>query len=188
MNTHAHLVLGAALFAKPNAPKVNTAAILGSLAPDISLYFMVFYSMLIMGIEPTVVFGELYYSTVWQTIFAIDNSFFLWGFLLIIGFVTKIYWVKVFAAVGITHLIFDFPLHHDDGRAHFQPLSDWVFNSPISYWDPQNYGVIVGFFEVILVIGLCAILFRRFTQLWVKIGTAIIAVLELLFYCMVTLT
>jgi len=31
-------------------------------------------------------------------------------------------------------LFLDFPLHHDDGRPHFWPLSCSVYESPVSFW------------------------------------------------------
>lgn len=40
MNTTAHLLLAAAVFAKPDSPKITTAAITRALLPDISLYAM----------------------------------------------------------------------------------------------------------------------------------------------------
>ena len=39
---------------------------------------------------------------------------------------------------ALLHLLFDLPLHHDDGRAHFWPLTGWIFESPVSYWDVRH--------------------------------------------------
>jgi len=79
MNTPAHLIFGAALFARPDAWKINVAAIIGAFLPDFSLYFMVFWNRFINQIPFEIIFRDLYYSDFWQTIFAIDNSFFVWG-------------------------------------------------------------------------------------------------------------
>ncbi len=46
----------------------------------------------------------------------------------------------------------DLPVHHDDGHRHFFPLSDWRFASPVSYWDPEHYGRIVGTAEAVFVV------------------------------------
>jgi len=43
------------------------------------------------------------------------------------------------------------PVHHDDGHRHFFPLSDWRFESPVSYWDPAHYGHIFLWIELLLV-------------------------------------
>lgn len=40
----------------------------------------------------------------------------------------------------LIHCLCDLPLHHDDGHRHFFPLSDFRFESPVSYWDPAHYG------------------------------------------------
>lgn len=89
----------------------------------------------LFGIEPNIVFGQLYYSETWQTIFAIDNSVFLWSALLGFALWRRLPWAIAFAGAGLIHLLLDFPLHHDDGRAHFWPLTAWVYESPLSYWD-----------------------------------------------------
>ena len=39
-------------------------------------------SLFLLQIPQQVVFDELYFSTAWQTVFAIDNSFVIWGALL----------------------------------------------------------------------------------------------------------
>ena len=68
----------------------------------------------------------------------------------------------VFAAAGLLHLALDFPLHHDDGRPHFWPLSDWVFQSPISYWDRAHYAGTIGPIEMALSVLFCGVLMLRF--------------------------
>ena len=49
---------------------------------------------------------------------------------------------------------------------HLQPLcltkSDWVFRSPLSYWDRHHYGQIVGPVEIAACIALSVLLWRRF--------------------------
>ena len=79
MNTPAHLVLGAAIFARPARTGFLWAALLGGLAPDLSLYLMAGVSLIVLQIPPQVVFDELYFSAAWQTVFAIDNSVFVWS-------------------------------------------------------------------------------------------------------------
>lgn len=169
MNTPAHLILGAAVFARPGAFWVTIAALAGALAPDISLYAMAGWHLLVLGTEPVIVFRELYYSDAWQQVFAIDNSFFLWGALLGIAMYLRKRWLIAFAGAGLLHLALDFPLHNDDGRQHFWPVSSWVFESPVSYWDPNHYGNIIGPLEVVLSLVLLAVLWRRFRELWPRI-------------------
>lgn len=172
MYTPAHLIFAAAVFARPGQPRRTTAALLGGLAPDLSLNLLAGRAM-VLGIPASQIFDELYYSTSWQAIFAVDNSFLVWGAVLTAALLFKTKYLGVFAAAGLLHLAFDFPLHHDDGRAHFWPLSTWVFESPISYWDPRAYGHIVGMIEGLTCIALLVLLWRRFSGVPARIGIAL---------------
>ena len=138
MNTPAHLVLGAAVMARPCTRPLIWVAMLGGLLPDLSLYLLAGVSLTILQIPPARVFNELYFSDLWQGIFAVDNSFIIWGALLGLAIWTQRRWAVVLCSAALLHLALDFPLHHDDGRPHFWPLSDWVFESPVSYWDRQH--------------------------------------------------
>ncbi|MCP3972149.1 MAG: cobalamin biosynthesis protein CobQ [Rhodobacteraceae bacterium] len=178
MNTPAHVIFGAAAFAPPGAPRVTLAAIAGSLAPDLSLYLMVGVSIWLFRVEPMVVFGEYYYSAAWQQVFAVDNSFLLWGGMLGLGIRFRHRVLIAFAGAGFLHLAFDFPLHNHDARRHFWPLTDWVFESPLNYWDWRFHADIVGPLEVALSLVLCVLLWRRFRRLPMRAGVALLAAAE----------
>lgn len=135
MNTPAHLLIGTAVLGRGKGGRVIAAAFAGVLLPDLSLYVMAGTALFILQIPPQIVFDELYFSSVWKTVFAIDNSFLVWGVLLAIAWVRRSDWALALTGAALLHLCLDFPLHHDDGRPHFWPLSNWVFESPISYWD-----------------------------------------------------
>ena len=107
----------------------------------------------------------LYYSDLWQAVFAVDNSFFVWGGLL--GFAL---WCRsaafiAFAGAALLHLALDFPLHNDDARAHFWPVTDWKFISPVSYWDRSHYAGIVGPLEMLASLLCLGYLWRQFKTL-----------------------
>ncbi|WP_119066653.1 metal-dependent hydrolase [Rubrobacter indicoceani] len=38
------------------------------------------------------------------------------------------------------HTVVDFLTHAEDPRPLFYPFSDWTWNSPVSYYDPEHYG------------------------------------------------
>ncbi|MEM6890041.1 MAG: cobalamin biosynthesis protein CobQ [Pseudomonadota bacterium] len=138
MNTPAHLIIGAAAMARGRETPIIWAAFAGALAPDVSLYLMAGVSLFVLAIPPQVVFDELYFSPAWQTVFAIDNSVFVWGALLAVAVWQRAAWAIALSGAALIHLGLDFPLHHDDGRPHFWPLSGWVFESPLSYWDRRQ--------------------------------------------------
>jgi len=178
MNTPAHLIFGAAAFARHAQPAVTSAAIFGALLPDLSLYLLVFWALVIDGLSAEVVFGRLYFSDLWQGIFAVDNSFVLWGFVLVLGLWFRARLVTVFAASGLLHILFDFLLHHDDARRHFWPASDWVFVSPVSYWDPSHFGNIAGPVEVAVSLLLCLVLWHRFRSVTARALITLAALAE----------
>ncbi|MEM0978417.1 MAG: cobalamin biosynthesis protein CobQ [Pseudomonadota bacterium] len=165
MNTPAHLIFAAAAFGSPDKPKQTWAAILGGFAPDASLYFLSLWARFVQGHSWDHIFRTLYFSDTWQTVFAIDNSFFVWGALLALGLFLARPVIWAFAAGGFLHIALDFPLHHDDGRAHFWPVSDWIFESPVSYWDPNAYGNIVGPIEAILVVAVCVWMWSKYRSI-----------------------
>lgn len=162
MNTPTHLIFGLTAFGRPGQTAVVAGALFGALVPDLSLYLMAGTHLLLLGTPPEVVFGELYFSDAWQRIFRIDNSFVIWGLALFLSVATQTRWAIALCGAALLHLLFDFPLHHDDGRAHFWPISNWVFVSPVSYWDRNHYGHIVGPVEVAAALMCCAVLWRRF--------------------------
>lgn len=161
MNTPAHLIMGAALMGGKGDRRVIWAAMAGGLLPDLSLYLLAGVSLSLLNIPPQVVFNDLYFSDLWQSIFAVDNSFVVWGALLGVALWRRSAWAVALTGAALLHLAFDFPLHHDDGRPHFWPLSTWVFESPYSYWDRGHGANWIAPVEATLTI-LCAI------YLWVR--------------------
>lgn len=173
MNTPAHLLLGAAAFGRPAENRIIVAALTGALLPDLSLYVMAGLSLFVLGIPPHVVFNVLYFSDTWQTVFAIDNSFVLWGVLLGAAVWSRMPWAIALTGAAMLHLCLDFPLHHDDGRPHFWPFSWWVFESPVSYWDRNHGAAFVAPVEAVLAILAAITLWRRRAPLW-AIGLALV--------------
>ena len=172
MNTQTHVLLAAAILAKPNAPARNTAIIVGSLVPDLAIYTLFVWSK-IAGIPERKVWSELYYAPPWSDAVMVGNSAPIYLLLLIIGILAarrrRAFLVLVFfAAAALIHVAADLPVHVDDAHAHLWPLSDWRFRSPVSYWHPDHYGGIFSLFEGALGIVLSAILWFRFQALWVR--------------------
>ena len=178
MNTPAHLTFGLAAFGRPGAAAITGAALLGALLPDLSLYLLAGWELAIRGTDPEVVFREMYYSDAWQGIFAVDNSIPLWGLVLALGLALRRGWVVALAGAALLHLVFDLALHHDDARRHFWPLSDWVFVSPVSYWDPAHHGRLAGILEIASVVALTAFVWRRFREAWVRIAAVVLMLAE----------
>jgi len=89
------------------------------------------------------------------------------------------------SGAAFVHLMCDFPLHVDDARAHFWPLTMWKFESSISYWDSDHHGNIVSTLEFLLVCVMLGVLWRRFETLAPRIviaATAMITVMPFMVY------
>ncbi len=179
MNTPAHLLIGAAVFARPPRGRVLGAALLGSLLPDASLYILAGVSLFVLGIPEQVVFGQLYYSAEWQTVFAIDNSFVLWGAVLGIALWRKWQFLRVMSAAALLHLGLDFFLHAGDGRSQFWPFSSWVFHSPVSYWDSAHHALWVAPFAMAACVASYVVLWQRGMTNGAKLFFAVLLAAEI---------
>lgn len=184
MNTPAHLLVGAAAFARSSkgaspSAAVTAAALTGGLLPDLSLYIMGGVALFWLQLPPQVVFAELYFSESWQRIFAIDNSFIIWGMLLGLSVWRRSEWMVALAGAGVLHLLLDFPLHHHDGRAHFWPVTDWIFASPFSYWDREHHAGWIAPLEGLLAAGSTLILLARFSTLPARLAWTALMLAEL---------
>lgn len=164
MNTPSHMLIGAALFARPLVPATLVAALVGGLAPDLPMFALVLWSTRVLDVPEHEVFSKLFFSENWQAVFAVDHSFFIWGGLLALAIWLKHVTLRAFAGAGLLHALADLLTHHDDARRQFWPVSDWVFRSPVSYWDARFYGNVFGMFEVALVVTLTALLCWRLSR------------------------
>lgn len=178
MNTQTHVLIAAALLAKPGPENRarNTATIIGALVPDILIFAMFGWSK-IVGAPEQDVWNIWYFTPPWQTWIDYSNSLVIFGALLLLAYLCRhrpailsgvMAFLAVLALSAITHMIGDFPLHVDDPHAHFVPLSDWRFESPVSYWDPNHHGLIVLPMEALGGMALCLLLWRRFTSRWTR--------------------
>jgi membrane-bound metal-dependent hydrolase YbcI (DUF457 family) len=161
MNTPAHILIGAALFGRGPGRAVVAAAAIGAVLPDLSLYLLAGWALHVQQIPPSIVFDELYFSPAWQKVFAVDNSLVLWGGALMLGLALRKPVLMAFAGSGVLHLLLDLLLHAGDGRPHFWPFSDWVFDSPVSYWDSHHHASIVVPLSAMICVLAFSVLWRR---------------------------
>lgn len=170
MNTQTHLLLASALLAKNGKSHRyrNLVIILGALTPDILIFAMAGLAG-IQGVSGEVLWGEWYFNPPWQAWIDISNSIPLY---LVLGLISFAIFKKkkhrsmvlLFVAAALIHILFDIPVHVDDGHAHFWPVTDWRYISSISYWDPKYYGTMVSLIEAVFGLILIRILWKRLTS------------------------
>lgn len=179
MNTPAHILLGLACCARRDVPRSGRAAAVGSLLPDLSLYILAGSALVVMQIPPARVFGELYFSDSWQTVFAIDNSFVIWGLAFLLALWLRNLLACALAGAGLLHLALDFLLHNDDARRHFWPLSDWVFESPFSYWDSDHHAGLISPLGLGVVLICAVVIWRRWTDWRARLAVLLACAVEI---------
>ncbi|KIN63895.1 hypothetical protein Z946_2777 [Sulfitobacter noctilucicola] len=180
MNTPAHLLIGAAVFGKRGERQLVWAALAGALLPDLSLYVLAGVSMHLLNIPPRVVFDELYFSDLWQAVFAVDNSFIVWGALFVLALWRQSRWAMALTGAALLHLALDFPLHHDDGRPHLWPMTDWIFESPISYWDRAHGALWIAPVEATVALICGGVILMRRPGWWLGLLTIALVAAELM--------
>ena len=187
MNTQSHVLLAVALFTRSGVGNRarNTAAIVGGFLPDLPIFIMFLWSK-IQGVPEKIVWETWYFNPPWQTVIDASHSIPIYWLLIMVSvFLVKSGGRKydygivlvIFSLSALTHIAGDFFLHAVDGHAHFWPLSDWRYSSPVSYWDPRYYGEYFLILEIIVGLYLCVILYRRFRGKFVR-GILLLAMLS----------
>lgn len=152
------------MLASPKRRWSVAAALAGSFLPDAPMFVMFAYAKF-AGFGHADLWPEpngLYWNAVWQAWINAAHSLPVYLVLLGLALAVRLDWLKVFALAGLLHIAFDFPFHREDGHAHLWPFSDWKFVSPVSYWDPAHYGMIMLPIEAMIVAVSIVVLWRRY--------------------------
>lgn len=187
MNTQSHAIVNLFLLNKAFAGttiehqnNINIPIVLGSILPDLPIVFFFVWYTWIVPTPQRVIWGTLYFTKTWQMFFDLFNSIPLYLLLAISAYLLSQKTVLIFALANLLHFVEDFFVHQEDGHAHFFPLSDYKFMSPVSYWDSRYFGQYFSTFELIVTLVLSVCIFRYVTSWWGK-GALILANLFLIF-------
>ena len=162
MTTHSHVILNIALLSKRDKPFLHRYAFIGAVLPDLPLFIFFIIESVILKTPQPELWDSVYFTEAWQNFFDIFNSVPLILILLGIGYyLLNSERITVFAWSLLIHCVFDLLTHHDDGHHHFYPLSDFAFESPISYWDRDHYAGIVAPIERVVFLIASIYLFPR---------------------------
>lgn len=168
MNTPAHAIFNLALLSRKQQPQWNPLIIWGALIPDLAMFGFYFWLKTVIDVPESQIWRTEYYRPSWQLLFDFFNSIPL----ALIGMGVMIYAKRtgialLFASI-LLHCLEDLPVHHDDAHRHFWPLSNFRFESPVSYWDPSHYGDIVSRLELVLMLVASVCVFGRVRSRWTK--------------------
>ena len=162
MTTQTHAILNTALLSKRHKPYLHSYAFVGAVIPDLPIFIFFAVETFILNTPQRELWGSRYFMEAWQNFFDIFNSVPLILIVLGIGYyLLQSEKLTVFAWSMLIHCVFDFVTHHDDGHHHFFPLSDFIFESPISYWDRDHHAGIVGPIERFVMLAASIYLFPR---------------------------
>lgn len=179
MVTPTHMIIGAAFFARKGRVASFWAALAGGLLPDIPIFLMTLYATRIAGVSERDVFGSLYFSDSWQRVFSIDHGILIWGVLCLVALWRRAGLLFAFAGAGLTHAILDFATHSSDARAQLRPLTDWVFTSPVSYWERDRYSEIVTGIEIVALVALTLWLMLRLERWHERVAAVAVSAIVL---------
>ncbi len=174
MNTSAHAIFNLALLGRKDRPQWNPLIIWGALIPDLAMFGFYFWLSAATDIPARQIWDVEYFRPSWQLLFDFFHSIPLGLLGLSVMLYAQRQGIALLFASIVLHALEDLPVHHDDPHRHFWPLSNFRFESPISYWDPNHYGAIVGTLETGLMLIASIYVFRRVRSRWAK-GLLILA-------------
>jgi hypothetical protein len=184
--TQSHVLIGAALGGR--IPRLFWAGAIGGLFPDLpSLAILAVLKA--FGIHDLVIYGFLYWQNWWQLINAATHSVWVWSTVLATSILLRErrnlsasmidawMWPIAFSTAALLHILADLLTQREEGHMSFWPVGYWRFMSPLSYWDPNYFGTAFAIFEVLLGIVLATILFRRFTNIVIRMAVSVAALI-----------
>jgi hypothetical protein len=169
MITPSHIVLSLVVLGKQSEWQRPWPLIIGAVLPDAMMFVFYFIEKFVLGVPEETIWRVDYFKSFWQMTFDVFNSIPLILLLLFISIRKKWSALSLISGSMLLHVLMDFPLHREDAHHHLWPFSDYQFISPVSYWDPEHYGTVFGFFELLLLIGLSIYCFRRYESKWVRL-------------------
>ncbi len=162
MTTQTHAILNTALLSRQYKPFLHSYACVGAVLPDLPIFLFFAIETFILNTPQREIWDSRYFMEAWQAFFDIFNAVPLILILLGIAYyLLQSERLTVLAWSMLIHCAFDFLTHHDDGHHHFFPISDFIFESPISYWDRDHHAEIVGPIERLVMLAASIYLFPR---------------------------
>lgn len=178
MNTQAHIIFNILLLRSfKYKPKFILATVIGAIIPDLAMFLFFAWTFFFQSMSVEQIFTVEYFKPHWQNYFDIYNSIPIFFIILFISFILlklkfitkKVYiFMKILVYSALLHLFFDLFSHADDAHRHFYPFTNFVFKSPISYWDPDYFGKQFAILEILLVFISSCYIWKLFKNITLK--------------------
>jgi len=155
MRTFSHAIITAAIGSQKKVKLGGLVAfVIGSVLPDLPLGVLIVLAVMNSpNMDTAMVYMDQRYfeSALWIALHNIPHSFVVMGVLslLVYAFRQKRWgrWLLWYAAGASLHIALDILTHVMDGPLFLYPLSNFRFQSPVSYWDANYYGSVFTVFE-----------------------------------------
>ncbi|MPY86826.1 MAG: hypothetical protein GEU99_02795 [Luteitalea sp.] len=174
MNTPAHGIFNLLVLSRRGEANGVVPVAVGAVLPDLPM--VVFYAWeRLRAVPEGTIWSIDYYHAGWQAVF---DSFHSLPLLALGWFVARLRrnrWSAFLLASMMLHAVADLPLHREDAHRHFFPLSDWQFESALSYWHPAYGGQWYMLAELLLVLVGTPLLWRRFPEPAPRIAVVLLA-------------
>lgn len=155
MNTPAHVAASLLVWRNESGWSAASAITLGAILPDAPMFGFYAYQKLVVGAVENQIWTTEYFRDDWQLFFDLFNSIPLAIAGIMISWLMGFRWGVLLFSSALLHHFCDLPVHHDDAHRHFLPLSDWRFESPVSYWDPAHFGQFFAVGELAFAVAGC---------------------------------
>ncbi len=171
MNTPAHVVLNALVLGRGRWRGAWLPITAGALMPDLPMFAFYIYQRCVLGTPEAFIWSDVYFQPNWQLLFDLFNSLPLLCLAALVSWRARAPRLLALFASMALHCLADLPVHHDDAHAHFRPISDWKFESPVSYWDSEHHGRLFAAVEILFVLGgACLLVLRSPLRAWRLVG------------------
>ncbi len=184
MNTPAHAILNLLVLHRRGDGKHLGAITVGAVLPDAPMLIFYLWEKLALRTPETEIWNSKYFDPSWHTFFDLFNSLPLAALIFILALWRRSGTVQALTLSMGIHTLADLLTHREDAHRHFFPLSDWRFQSPVSYWDPAHHGQTFMLGEVLLTLVATILLAKRIRRpkgRWLSLTIAAIYLLFLTF-------
>jgi hypothetical protein len=180
MTAPGHLIVNLVVLSRKEDPGLALPVVIGAVLPDLPQLVFYAWAKLSLGLPEMVIWSDAYFRPGWQIVFSSFHSFVIAGIGLVVALALRRRWPAALCASVLLHGLGDFVLHHDDAHMQLFPLTSWRFVSPVSYWDPAHFGVLIALAETLVVLAgaiyLIATTTSRVTRAAASVAVALLAI------------